>query len=187
MARDSRAAASGREVIHTGFVIPAGRASLMVAFLAAVLAVASCSAPPRCPAGASCPAPPPPKVTFVTTINGRTASPTKYGRPPRYPLRPGAHLSMTVVVTVPRHLRVTDLWLGISAGTWGNGPKGRPIGMNPILAHSRRPLSAGRHTFELHWRIPALRPGGSLYLITAWSSHQPPLSIARAIAVLAPN
>jgi hypothetical protein len=147
--------------------------------------VASCASPASgCPPGASCPPPPPPKVTFATTINGRYTPRPKDGAPPSYHVRPGEYLLMRVAVTVPRHVRVTALWFGISVGSWGWGPKG-PTGMNPILAHTRQPLSAGEHTFGLRWRIPAGRSGASLYLVTNWSSHQPPASVARAIATLA--
>ena len=82
---------------------------------------------------------------------------------------------------------VTAQWLGISKGTWGNGPKGRPIGMKPILAHIRKPLSPGSHRFRLRWTVPAgLRPGTSRWLTTAWSFRQAPTgAVAQAIAELA--
>lgn len=107
---------------------------------------------------------------------------------PTYRVRPGEHLLMRVAVTVPAHVRVTALWLGIDAGALGMGPEDRPVGMHPILAHSRQPLSAGVHTFGLRWRVPRhLPPSGlNLYLSSAWSSHQPPASVSGAIAVLAP-
>ena len=91
-----------------------------------------------------------------------------------------------VVVTVPTHVRVTALRFAISTGTWGNGPQGRPVGMNPILAHYHQPLSAGSHTFSLHWHIPNHRSGASLHLVYAWSSPQPPASAAGPIATLIP-
>jgi hypothetical protein len=131
------------------------------------------------------PAPPPPKVMFATAINGQLALQPKDGSPPKYHVSPGERLSIRIAVTVPRHTQLTALWLGISSGTWGSGQNGYPTGMNPILAHSSKPLSAGLHTFKLHWRIPENRPGGDLYLTTTWSSHRPPVSVARAIAVLA--
>jgi hypothetical protein len=90
---------------------------------------------------------------------------------------------MRVAVTVPRHLRLTELWLGISTGTEGIGPGG-PTGMYPILAHSREPLSAGAHTFGLRWPVPEGQTGGSLYLVAAWSSVQPPVSTAGPISML---
>ena len=93
---------------------------------------------------------------------------------------------MTVVVTLPRHLRITALWLGISTGSWGNGPGGRPTGMmEPILARSHQALTAGAHTFGLHWRVPSSQSRRSLYLVSAWSSHRPPASTAGGVAVLA--
>ncbi len=91
---------------------------------------------------------------------------------------------MTVAVTVPGHVRIAALWLGISTGTWGSGPGGRPTGIEPVLAYSRQPLSAGVHTFELRWRVPDGQPAGSLYVVSAWSSHQPPANLMGAIAAL---
>jgi hypothetical protein len=104
-------------------------------------------------------------VTFIPTINGKAAVLRKDGHVPRYRVRSGESLMMRVTVTVPKHVRVTALWFGISTGTWGNGPKGRPIGMNPILAHYHQPLSAGSHTFGLRWGIPKHGSGASVYLI----------------------
>lgn len=104
---------------------------------------------------------------------------------PRYRIRPGEHLLMRVALTVPENLRLTALWLGISAGVWGSGPKGRPVGMRPVLAHSRQPLAAGVHTFGLRWRVPEGWSGRSMYLESAWSSDHPPASVAGGIAELA--
>lgn len=120
---------------------------------------------------------------FATTIDGQSASPTRVGRPRTYRVRSGEHLLVRVAVAVPRHVRLTALWLGISSGEWGADRKGRPIGMKPILAHSSDPLPAGVHTFVMHWRFPARWSGGALYLTTNWSSNQPPVDIAGAIAV----
>jgi len=122
-------------------------------------------------------------VTFTPAINGEPAALGNDGHVPRYRVRPGEYLVMTVAVTVPEHLRVTALWLGISHGTWGNGPQG-PVGMNPVLAHDRQPLPAGSHTFRLRWRVPQRRPGASLYLIFAWSSRRPPASVSGPVAQL---
>ena len=160
----------------------------MTAIAMGALAVVNCSAPSRCPAGASCPSPPLPRLTYVMTINGQSVSLPKGGPVPRYHVRPGEHLLMKVAVTVPRHLRVMALWLGISTGTWGSGPKGRPVGMHPVLAHSRQSLSAGVHRFGLRWRVPE-HPAPywpfSLYVVSASSSHQPPAEVAGPIADLA--
>jgi hypothetical protein len=122
-------------------------------------------------------------VTFTPAINGKSAAPREDGHVPSYRVRPGEYLAMRVTVTVPKHVRVTALWLGISNGTWGNGPTG-PIGMNPVLAHYRQPLSAGSHTFGWRWRIPQRRSGASLYLIFAWSSQQLPASVSGPVAQL---
>src|SRR5262245_24664741 len=163
--------------------MPGLRASLTTALVAGALAAGGCSSPPRCPPGASCP-PSAPEVAFTPTINGVTFAPRKDGHVPRFRVRPGEHLVMRVTVTVPEHFKVTALWFGISTGTWGGGPDG-PIGMNPVVAHYSLPLSAGSHTFGLRWRIPHRRPGTSLYLTYAWSSHQPDASVSGPIATLA--
>jgi len=163
------------------------RASLAAALLTGALAAGGCSSapPPSCPPGALCPAPPAPPVIFTTTINGRTAARPLAGPVPSFPIRPGEHLVMQVAVTVPRHVRVTALWVGICKDSWGWGPGDRPTGMNPILTHSRQLLAAGMHTFGLRWRLPKAQLGASLYLCTAWLSQQPPSGSAGAIAVLA--
>lgn len=146
-------------------------------------AIAGCSSSPRCPPGASCPASVP-RVTFIPTINGQTAVLSKDGHVPQYHVRSGASLIVRVTVTVPKHVKITALWFGISTGTWGNGPKGRPAGMNPILARFLQPLSAGSHTFQLRWHAPHRRPATSLYLTYTWSSIQPPATVAGPIATL---
>jgi len=117
------------------------------------------------------------------TVNGQSASIPRDGHGPRFRVRPGGQLEMRVEVTVPSHVRVTALWLGISTGPEGFGPTG-PVNLHPILAHSRQPLSAGPHTFGLRWRIPERRSGTSLLLTAAWSSHPPSAEVVRPIAQL---
>jgi hypothetical protein len=160
-------------------VIAVLRASLVAVLVAGVFAASGCSSSPGCLPGASCPAPPLPRVQFIATINGKSAMPT-------YRVHPGEYLVMRVAVIVPKHLRITALWLGISHGTWGSGPKG-PIGMNPILAQHRQPLSAGSHTFGLRWRVPDRRSDARPYLTFTWSSHQPFASVSGAVAQLKLN
>ena len=158
---------------HTGGVMGMVRASLVAAVLAGVLAAGGCSPAPRCPAGASCPATVPFKVTFTVTVNGRVPSPSRIL--PRFNVRPAQLLAINVVVTVPRRARVSALWLGISVGgPLGASPKG-PTGVRPVLLHSSQVLTAGRHSFRLRWRTPAkVRPGTRLYLAAEWASRQPP-------------
>ena len=103
---------------------------------------------------------------------------------PRYRVRSGESLTMRVKVIIPQHVEITALWFGVSTGTWGNGPEGRPVGMKPVLARFYRPLSAGPHTFSLRWRVPRHRSATSLYLTYAWSSRQPPVDTAGPIATL---
>lgn len=53
--------------------------------------------------------------------NHQTGVLRKDGHVPSYRVRPGEHLIMNVVVTVPKHITLAALWLGISEGTWGTG------------------------------------------------------------------
>ena len=148
------------------------RASLVAAVLAGVVAAGGCSSAPRCPAGASCPAAVPFRVTFTVAVNGRPAAPSR--NLPRLKVRAGRLVVITVAASVPGRARISALWLGISTGTVGGGPDG-PTGVAPVLVHSRQMLTAGRHSFRLRWRAPAqIRPGSRLYLAAAWASRQPP-------------
>ena len=141
----------------------------------------------RCPPGASCPAPLPSRVIFTTTINGHTGARPLTGPVPSFQVRPAEHLVIRVALKVPRHVQVTALWLGICHDAWGWGQGDRPTGMNPILTYSRQPMPAGVHTFGLRWRLPEGLSAISLYLCSAWLSHDPPSGAAEAIAVLAVN
>lgn len=177
--------APGAVAGHTDGVMGVVRAGL-VAVLAGALAAGGCSPAPRCPAGASCPSVVPFRVTFTVTVNGRPSPPSR--NLPRLNVRAGRLVVISVVVGVPRRARVSELWLGISTGTIGGGPDG-PTGIEPVLAHSRRMLTAGRHSFRLRWRTPAkARPGSPLYLAAAWASRQPPpFSTEQFIADLVPG
>jgi hypothetical protein len=182
MATDRRSGEAG----HTGVVSLILRAGPMVALLAGVLAAAGCSSPSRCPPGASCPPPQLPRVTFTPTVNGKVAARREDGHVPSYRIRPGEYLAMTVAVTVPRHLMVTELWFGISTGILGGGPNGTGS-MHPILAHYRQPLSAGTYMLGLRWRVPKRRSGTRLDLVTSWSSRHPPANVGQFVAQLILN
>jgi hypothetical protein len=84
--------------------------------------------------------------------------------------RPGEDLAITVEVTVPAHVTLTGLWLGITNDLLSPGPDGPPD-MSPILAaRTRTPLGPGVHRFRLHWAVPArLRPGDSRQLSVQWA------------------
>jgi hypothetical protein len=158
----------------------------VAALVAGALAAVGCS--PFSQRACACAPALAPMLGYVTTINGQSGARPRGGPVPSLHVRPGEDLVMRVAVAVPRHLQVTALWLGISTGTWGGDAKGRPTGMNPILAHSRQSLSAGVHTFGLRWRVPEGRSGISLYLVCAYSTEQPPMGLgAGAIAALAVN
>jgi hypothetical protein len=108
---------------------------------------------------------------------------TKNGEAPRIQVRPGQHVLIKVVVTLPRNIKVTALWLGISSGPYGFSQKHRPANLDPILARSRKTLTGGSHTFRLQWRIPEHRRG-PLLLMSDWSSLQPSAEVAGPIASL---
>jgi hypothetical protein len=162
-------------------------AGAAAAAAAAVLVPLALLSAPSHPAPGTFGHPPPrlPRLTYAMTINGQSVSFPRNGTTPSYHVHPGEHLVMTVAVTVPRDLRITALWLGISTGTWGNGPEGRPTDMHPILAHTRYPLSAGVHTFGLRWHIPEHPPGSSFFLGNAWTSSHPPAAVEGPIVELA--
>jgi hypothetical protein len=178
MATDRRSGEAG----HAGVARLILRIGPIVALLAGVLAATGCSSPSGCPPGAPCPETML-RVMFTPVINGKSAAPRKDGHVPSYRVRPGEQLAMTVAVTVPRHLTITQLWFGISTGIVGGGPNGTGS-MHPILAHYRQPLSAGTHTIGLRWRIPQRRSGTSLYLVTAWSGQPSPGNVAQSVAQL---
>jgi hypothetical protein len=148
----------------------------------ACLGLGGCSSRSDCPPGAKCPAVVP-RVTFAPTINGKFASPRKDGHVPGYRVSPGEHLAVRVAVTVPRNLRITELWFGISTGILGGGRNGTAT-MHPILTHYRQPLFAGSHAFEFRWHIPDRPSGTNLYLVTAWVSQQPPGNVSQFVAQL---
>jgi hypothetical protein len=170
MARDRRSGEAG----HARAMRPVTRLSPVIAVLAGILTVGSCSSSPSC-ANMPCPATVTTRLMYVVTVNGRSASLSRHGTPPSFRVRPGQHLHITVAVTVPRHATVTALSLGISAHSFGGSPQ-HPLGVRPILARSGQQLATGRHTFGLHWRIPkgrlAGQPGASLDLVSIWSNDQ---------------
>jgi hypothetical protein len=158
------------------------RAGLVTALLLPLLAASGCSASARCPPGASCPSSGP-QLRYVLTINGHSVPLTENGEAPRIQVRPGQHVTIKVVVTLPRNIKVTGLWLGISSGPYGFSQKRRPVNLDPILARSRETLTGGAHTFTLQWRVPEDRHG-PLLLMSDWASVQPSAEVAGPIASL---
>ena len=126
-----------------------------------------------------------PGLRFALTINGQLVA-YPDGTAPSYPVHRGERLLMTVVVTVPRHLRLTKLWLGISRHNWSGGPNVRSAGVHPILVHCA-PLSAGAHAFDLRWRVPEHLSVTSFFVVIDWSSRSPPAGLGAAIAELPVN
>jgi hypothetical protein len=178
-----RAQCHERPKCVTDSVFAVRRASLVAAVAAALLSASACSPAPVC----ACPAPQLPfKLTFTTTIKGRTASTTAYERPPHFDVRSGRLLVIDVVVTVPKRARVSALWLGISTGLIGYSQKSRRPLLHPILAHPRGVLTAGSHSFRLNWRVPAkVRRGRRVYLVANWATLQAQTSsVAEYVASL---
>jgi hypothetical protein len=144
------------------------------------------------PGRESAPAPSLRQLQFQVTVNGHghTAGPIVVQKPPKgcgrspadpcpgnlgsgFFVRPGELLRIRVLVTVPRRARVTDLWLGISHGTFGSNRSG-PIGQQPVLAHIRSGLEPGRHTYRIAWTVPdETRTGTVLWLAGSWTGMLP--------------
>lgn len=117
------------------------------------------------------PAPPPPELSYTVTLNGQTqAFPANGLTVPHYVITPGENLTIIVNVTVPEHVTVTALWLGITNGILSPRPGG-PTNMSPILAaRTHTTLSPGAHRFSLRWVVPAeLHPGASRQLSAQWA------------------
>jgi hypothetical protein len=90
---------------------------------------------------------------------------------------------MQVAVTVRKHWWLTELWLGICKNSYGGSPDHRPVGMNPVLYHSRQRLAAGWHAFGLRWRVPEGGLGAGVLLCTAWQGRHSIASVG-VIAIL---
>lgn len=109
---------------------------------------------------------PAPALSYTVTVNGQTEA----HRPPGYVITPGEDPAITVDVTVPAHVTVTSLWLGITDGVLSPGPDG-PANMSPILAaRTGTRLLPGVHRFRLHWVVPSgPHPGASRQLSAEWA------------------
>ena len=129
------------------------------------------------------------RLSFTMAVNGQARVFPKGGAPLSLTVTPGQRLGIRIGVVVPARAKVTALWLGISKGAFGTpGRNGqRPSGVRPILVHTRRPLTAGLHTFGLTWTAPVQFPRGtSLKLIAAWGTKQGDASVSQIVAVLTP-
>lgn len=121
---------------------------------------------PERPPSVGNPARLPPWLSYMVTVNGQIGA---HGLP-RYVITPGEELAITVDATVPAHVTVTALWLGITDGVLSADPHG-PSGMSPVLAaRTGTRLLPGVHQFRLHWLVPGgLPPGASRQLSAAWT------------------
>jgi hypothetical protein len=112
-------------------------------------------------------------LSYTVAVNGQSGVLPQGRHIPRFIVTPGEDLSIRIGVIVPAHAKVTALWLGVATGAFGSpGRDGqRPFGMDPVLAHTGKPLTPGRHTFRLTWTMPAqLNPRASLLLVAAWET-----------------
>jgi hypothetical protein len=126
-----------------------------------------------------------PGLLVTVVVNGQSRLSPKDGPSPSFTVSPGEHLRIHIGVIVPTDAKVTNLWLGVARGGFGSpGPDGqRPAGVRPVLAHTRKPLTPGLHTFRLSWTMPAQLPRGtSLWLVAAWGQQD--ASIGQAVAEL---
>ena len=160
-------------------------ASLLAVAAIAVAVPAALSGPGTAPT--SHPATVPFRLSLTVAVNGQPRVFPKNGPPPSFTVTPGEHLRIRIGVTVPAHAKVTTLWLGISRGVFTSpGRDGqRPASMRPVLAHTRRPLTAGLHTFRLTWTMPAQLPRGTtLWLVAGWTTKQEDASVGQGVAEL---
>ena len=127
------------------------------------------------------------RLSLTVAVNGQSRVFPKNGPPPSFTVTQGEHLRIRIGVTVPAHAKVTTLWLGISRGVFTSpGRDGqRPASMRPVLAHTRKPLTPGLHTFRLTWTMPAgLRRGTTLWLVAGWTTRQEDASVGKGVAEL---
>jgi len=160
-------------------------ASLLAVAAIAVAVPAALSGPDTVPT--SHPATVPFRLSLTVAVNGQPRVFPKNGPPPSFTVTPGEHLRIRIGVTVPAHAKVTTLWLGISRGVFtSRGRDGqRPASMRPVLAHTRKPLTPGLHTFRLTWTMPAQLPRGTtLWLVAGWTTKQEDASVGQGVAEL---
>lgn len=112
---------------------------------------------------------PPTPLSFRVLVNGQSRRETvprvAGASEPRFVIAAGQEMKITVDVTVPGHVRVTRLWIGVAKGSYAIGS--RPSGLRPILAHSTKPLTRGSHIFTFHWAAPEGMRG--INLVAAWT------------------
>jgi hypothetical protein len=126
------------------------------------------------------------RLAFTVALNGQSRIFPENGPAPSFTVAPGEQLRIHVGVLVPDHAKVTTLWLGIDKDMVPPGRNGqRPLGMHPVLAHSRQPLTHGLHTFRLTLTVPAQLHRGT-FLVAAWTTKREDASVAQPVAELVP-
>jgi len=124
------------------------------------------------------------RLSFTAAVNGHSP---ENGSPPSFTVTPGKHLRIQIGVIVPAHAKVTALWLGITKGDFSSPGRGghRPAGLRPVLAHTGKPLTPGRHTFRLTLIMPGQLPSGTtLWLVAGWTTRQEDARVGQGIAKL---
>jgi hypothetical protein len=71
--------------------------------------------------------------------------------PPRFVLKPGADITITVRLVIPAGEPARGLWAGMAPGQWTGGP----VRLQRRLLTFARPLGPGQYSFTLHWSLPA--------------------------------
>jgi hypothetical protein len=125
------------------------------------------------------------ELSFTVAVNGQSRVSPRSG--PNFIVTPGENVRIDVGVTVPAHAKLTILYFGLARGAFGPGLDGsRPIGVHPILARTRKPLTSGLHTFRLTWSVPAtgLRRRTTFDLVATWEARQIHASVGQFVAVL---
>jgi hypothetical protein len=124
------------------------------------------------------------RLSFMLAVNGQSRPFPKNGSAPRFTVAPGEQLRIQVGVLVPAHAKVTTLWLGIDKDMIPPGRNGqRPLGMKPVLAHTRKLLTHGLHTFRLTLTMPA-QLHREAFLVAAWTTKREDASVAQPVAEL---
>jgi hypothetical protein len=96
------------------------------------------------------------------------------GRIPGFTVTPGERLTFTVTVSFPARARITGLWIGFAPAIAPTGSG--PIGMSPVLVHTRDVLRLRTRTYRFSWTVPAqLPPGTRQQLVAAWTGSLPAL------------
>ena len=157
-----------RRAITAAFAAQAAVIAVAAAACGVDSAVHQPGGPPRPAPAAVTPSPSPsadvpPGMIGVTVAAAQPGRGTQSGDitfpapedPPRFVLRPGADITITVRLVIPAGGTAREpargLWMGVAPGQWTGGP----VRLQRRLLTSGRPLGPGQYSFTLHWALPA--------------------------------